>query len=104
MIKIDSLADYDHRAWIVIRPAPTGVIYTNQSGGMLCTQPEIEGYVEFLIPDYDRLDCCICCEDTVWHKLAAHCEAFGYTLRQDLSQEGWLITDCGAVIMTPNCD
>ena len=37
---------------MLIVPGPSGVIYTNQVMGYACAQPEVEGFLVPLVPDY----------------------------------------------------
>lgn len=36
---------YDIKQPVIIVPAETGVIYSNQTGGCCCNHPEMEGYI-----------------------------------------------------------
>jgi len=96
----------DSSTMIVVRPAPSGVTYANQTDGIMCQHRDVEGYVESVLPLPRDVKTCWCgpdagCPETLIH----HLRCYGYELDgADRGEEGWVKTRCGAIVLTPNCD
>lgn len=92
-----------YRALFVIRPHKTGIVYTNQTGGVACNHPEVEGYIERVIPYEGKT--CLCTYGTdARTQMAVMLSRHGYVLDMTDGEEGWLKTQCGAIVATENCD
>ena len=85
---------------IVIVPAETGVIYSNQTHGMMCNHPEIEGYIQSIFSIHG-LDTCVGCS-------ASRDLVYEIESRLDSEvvsdDEAWIVLADGRVVTTNNCD
>ena len=88
---------------VVITPSPTGIVYTNQTHGMMCYHPEIEGYISdtFSISDIPTCQGCQGClapqeliEEIEWRLHA----------KVETKDEAWITLDDGRIVTTANCD